>query len=73
MSSGNPGEMEYKIVIPEESLRMAITYIAIPERIFIQWPLALEEETRYVPLLTGDPPKLAAFSPDRWVTLKISQ
>jgi hypothetical protein len=73
MSSGNPGEMEYQIAIPEGLLRMAITYITIPEGKTIQWPSALEEETRYVPLLTGNPPGLAAFSPEHWLTVRAYQ
>jgi hypothetical protein len=73
MNVGKHGEMEYKIAMTAASLRMAITYVTIPEGKFIQWPTTLEEDTRYVPLLTGNPPGLAAFTPERWLTFNASQ
>ncbi len=69
---GTANELEYQIAIPEERLRLAVTFLRasdIEERIF--WPVNLDDDcTRPTP---GGMPTQLSFTLDEWATIEITE
>ena len=67
---GVPGEIEYQIALPDDSLRLAVNIIEPPSyRSVISWPKGLEDDCSRL----GPIPEEAQFSKDDWVTLSVTQ
>lgn len=69
---GIPEEVEFQIVIPDDSLRLAVNAIGPPSyRSVLSWPRELADDCSRLSMLTGPIPEQAQFSQADWVTLSI--
>jgi formylglycine-generating enzyme required for sulfatase activity len=67
---GVPGEVEYRIDMPETSLRLAVTYIGPPDfEAVARWPVDLDDDCGNAQMLQGPIPEQARFDPETWVTI----
>ena len=67
---GVPGEIEYQIALPDDSLRLAVNTIEPPSyRSVLSWPKGLEDDCSRL----GPIPEEAQFSQDEWATLLVTQ
>jgi hypothetical protein len=67
---GVPGEIEYQIAMPDDSLRLSVNTIEPPSyRSVLSWPEGLEDDCSRL----GPIPEKAQFSQDEWVTLLVTQ
>jgi hypothetical protein len=66
---GTPGEMEYQIAIPANTLRLAVAFEQISDKTIFGWPENLGDDTRNKGLIGGDPPQKVQFSPEQWMTV----
>jgi hypothetical protein len=65
---GTPNELEYKIAMPNDSLRLAVTFTRaseLSERIY--WPANLKDDCTKQP--QGEYPTTLQFSPTTWITV----
>jgi hypothetical protein len=70
---GNPEEVEYKIAMPGDSIRLAVNSIGAPDyESVISWPADLADDCSSPEMLTGPIPEQAGFSLEQWITLTIS-
>jgi formylglycine-generating enzyme required for sulfatase activity len=65
---GIPEELEYKIAMPNGSLRLAVTFTPASDvSVRIYWPLGLADDSVKAP--QGEFPKNMQFSPSAWATV----
>ena len=65
---GTPQELEYKIAMPEGSLRIAATFTRASETSTrIYWPTSLEDDSTVQP--QGEYPTTMQFSPTTWMAI----
>jgi len=65
---GAPHELEYKIAIPDGSLRLAITFTRASDiNTRIYWPVSLEDDCTKAP--QGEFPTIMQFTPSTWMTV----
>ena len=70
---GDREEMEFQIANPTDSLRLAVAYLVEPDwNTVIWWPLELDDDCRYIPLLQGDAPVKLQFNLEQWGTVRLS-
>jgi hypothetical protein len=70
---GTPEEVEFQILMPEGSLRLAVNAIGPPSyRSVVSWPEGLEDDCSRLSMITGPIPEEAQFSMEDWVTLTAS-
>jgi hypothetical protein len=66
---GSPQELEYKIAMPNGSLRLAVTFTRASElSTRIYWPIGLEDDCTKSP--QGEFPTTMQFAPFTWATVK---
>lgn len=69
---GAPEEMEYRIQLTGDTLRLAVTFIrASDPNVKIAWPASLHDDC-VRPTPSGFPAELA-FSPEQWATLTVTR
>jgi hypothetical protein len=67
---GAPEEVEFKIGLPDGSLRLAVTSIGAPDYENIAWwPNEMADDCRNLSMIQGLLPEQAQFSVDNWMTL----
>jgi hypothetical protein len=67
---GNANEMEYQILMTEGRVHLAVTYLLSPEyETTDYWPQSLGPGCRDFEPMPGDPPDMASFSPETWITV----
>jgi len=69
---GIPQELEYKIAMPNGSLRLAVTFTRasdISTRIY--WPVSLEDDCTKQP--QGEYPTIMQFAPSTWMTVLVDK
>ena len=67
---GAPGEVEYRIAMPEGSLRLAVTYIGPPDiEAVARWSTHLDDDCGNAQMLQGPIPEQARFAPETWITI----
>ena len=69
---GNPEEVEYRIELSEDVLRVAVNFLRasnLSEK--IPWPINLDDDC--IKPTPGGYPDSLSFSPDQWVTLEFSR
>ena len=65
---GTPQELEYKITMQNDSLRLAVTFTrASDTSTRIYWPVSLEDDCTQSP--QGEFPTTMQFSPSTWITI----
>jgi len=65
---GTPQELEYKIAMPDDSLRLAVTFTrASDTSTRIYWPVSLEDDCTKAP--QGEFPTSMYFAPSTWITV----
>ena len=65
---GTPQELEYKIAMPNGSLRLAVTFTPASDiSVRIYWPLGLADDCTKSP--QGEFPTIMQFSPSTWATV----
>jgi hypothetical protein len=71
---GAPGEVEYRIAMPEGSLRLAVTHIGPPDfQAVARWPPDLDDDCGNVQMLQGPIPEQAQFTPETWITIGLAE
>ena len=69
---GTPQELEYKIAMPEGSLRLAVTFTPASDvSVRIYWPVSLTDDCIKPP--QGEFPKNMLFSPSTWATVMVDE
>ena len=64
---GTPGVVEYRIAMPEGSLRLAVSYIGPPDfEAVSHWPADLADDCAEALMLQGPIPEQAQFAPEEW-------
>jgi len=68
---GTPGELEYKIKIPDQDFRIAAVYIkSIPPYERIPWPASLDDDC--IKSTPDGMPDVLFFSPGNWIPLQMT-
>ena len=71
---GTPGVVEYRIDMPEGSLRLAVSYIGPPRfDVVAHWPADLADDCANVRMLQGPIPEQARFAPETWITVRAAE
>ena len=71
---GTPGVVEYRIAMPERSLRLAVSYIGPPSfDVVAHWPADLADDCTNVRMLQGPIPEQARFAPETWITVHAAE
>jgi hypothetical protein len=69
---GTPEELEYRIEMTEETLRLAVNFIrASNPNEKVPWPVDLNDDC--IKPTPGGLPEILYFSPETWATLKVSE
>lgn len=69
---GTPQELEYRIAMPGESLRLAVTFTPVTDvSVRIYWPISLADDCTKA--LQGEFPKNMQFSPSTWATVTVGK
>jgi hypothetical protein len=67
---GTAEEVEYKIFIPNGSLRLGVTSIGAPDyEDMAWWPSDMDDDCRSLRMIQGEIPDRAQFSVENWMTL----
>jgi hypothetical protein len=69
MGSGSPGEMEYKIALPEGDVRLAVLYGSTEQMAW--WPAQLADSCRQAALIQGRVAVTQRFQPAQWVSITV--
>jgi hypothetical protein len=71
---GNYDEMEYQIAMPDDQIRLAVTYLLSPEYTSTDfWPATVAAGCRDFEPLQSDAPETVEFAPESWMTVIASQ
>ena len=69
---GNPDEVEFKISLPGDSLRLAVNSIGAPDyRSILSWPDGLDDDCSSRDMIAGPIPEQAQFVLNEWITVLI--
>jgi formylglycine-generating enzyme required for sulfatase activity len=67
---GTPNELEYKVAMLNDSLRLAVTFTrASDTSMRIYWPIGLEDDCTKSP--QGEFPTTLHFAPSTWMTIRV--
>jgi len=71
MGTGNPGEMEYRIALPEGDVRLAVVYFTgdVSAEHLASWPAQLADSCRQTALIQGRAAITQRFQPAQWVSI----
>jgi len=69
---GNPDEVEFKLSLPGDSLRLAVNSIGAPDyRLITSWPDGLDDDCSSREMIAGPIPEQAQFILNEWITVLI--